>query len=489
MPSQPVSRRRALQLAAAGLAASAAGGLGLWKGLGDSTPSARPGDSHAPFGEPTPLPSASGQLSLSLRAQETATSIAGAPATVWSYNGSLPGPTIRVRGGDRLSITLENGLSAPTNLHVHGLYVSPAGNSDNVLITVAAGESFDYVYDIPADHPPGVYWYHPHHHGMVADQLFAGLYGAIIVEDPASAPAPIEATRERVMVISDISLDSSGRVRAPTMMERAQGREGDLVLLNGQLSPELSAVAGQRERWRIVNACSSRYLRLRLVGQQVQLLGIDSGRYSSPKAIDELVLTPGNRADLLVTVTPGGAALRTLPYDRGSAGMRGGATTAAVTLATLRVTDGTTAPLAPVPSQPTERDLRGAAAISRTLILAMGAGGGGMGSGGMRFTIDGKEFNPDRIDRSATIGSVEEWTIVNTSAMDHPFHLHVWAMQLVRAGGQPVDSPVWQDVHNVPAQSQITVRIAFDRFPGRTVYHCHILDHEDLGMMGIINVS
>ena len=116
-----------------------------------------------------------------------------------------------------------------------------------------------------------------------------------------------------------------------------------------------------------------------------------------------------------------------------------------------------------------------------------GAGNdGGPASGGMRFTIDGRSYDAARVDQRVRIGTVEEWVVRNSSPMDHPLHLHVWPMQVVQRDGLAVAAPTWQDVVNVPAHSQVTVRIAFDRFAGRTVFHCHILDHEDLGMMGVL---
>jgi FtsP/CotA-like multicopper oxidase with cupredoxin domain len=111
--------------------------------------------------------------------------------------------------------------------------------------------------------------------------------------------------------------------------------------------------------------------------------------------------------------------------------------------------------------------------------------GMGMG-GGMRFVIDGREYDGDRVDQFVRMGSVEEWTITNTSPMDHPMHLHVWPAQIVVRAGRPVGTPVWQDVVDVPALSTVTIRVAFDDFRGRTVYHCHNLDHEDRGMMGVV---
>jgi FtsP/CotA-like multicopper oxidase with cupredoxin domain len=480
---RPISRRRALQLGGLGLLSAAAGGTGLlWPREGLLRPTTGAG-----LSEPETIRSADGALQLSLEAAEGPVTVGGRRATALSYNGSLPGPTLRLRPGDRLQVTLVNRLADPTNLHVHGLHVSPEGHGDNVFVAVQPGESFDYDYQLPDDHPPGVYWYHPHHHGMVADQVFGGLYGTIVVEDPAELPV----ARERVLVISDITLDASGRLPQPSTMARTMGREGELVLVNGQTRPTLSVRPGERERWRIVNACVARYIRLRLDGQQLDLLGIDSGRHAAPRRVDEVVLATGNRADLLVTATEGTSALEVLGVDRGSlGGMMGGAPSGDVgTIATLRVI-GTAVAAQPAPAaQPAARDLRVAEPTRRRrLVLAVGMGGG-MGPGGMTFTIDGREFAPDRVDQTVTPGTVEEWTIANTSPMDHPMHLHVWPMQIVAEAGRPVDDVRWQDVVNIPAGSEVTVRIAFDRFGGRTVYHCHILDHEDNGMMGVVETS
>jgi FtsP/CotA-like multicopper oxidase with cupredoxin domain len=118
-----------------------------------------------------------------------------------------------------------------------------------------------------------------------------------------------------------------------------------------------------------------------------------------------------------------------------------------------------------------------------------GMGGGGGGGGGMSFTIDGRTFDPRRTDLRTRLGRVEDWTITNNSAMDHPFHLHVWPFRVLARSDDAPLAPGWKDTVNVPAGGSVTVRIPFDRVPGRTVYHCHILDHEDLGMMGVIRVD
>ena len=485
---RPISRRQALILGGLGAASTAAGGAGLVWSL-SSRPAPATGSQ---FSQPDERRSEGGQLQVRLDAAAGRLQLAGREVSALGYNGGIPGPTLRVKAGDTLKVTLANSLSQPTNLHVHGLHVSPENNGDNVFVAVGPGTSFDYEYHLPGNHPPGLYWYHPHHHGMVADQVFGGLFGAIIVEDPE----PIQASAERLLVVSDTSVDPSGSIGAASAMDRMAGREGGLLLVNGQSNPQFSAAPGQRERWRIVNACVARYLRLRLDGQKLQLLGRDSGRFEKPQDVDELVLTPGNRADLLVTAAAGDSVLRAFRYNRGSmAGMMGvgpapGSTTEeteGTALATFRVAGESAASPPALPSQPAAADLLQAAVAARrqiTLSTGMGMGGGGM----MRFTINGREFDAARTDTTAAAGTVEEWTLVNTSPMDHPFHLHVWPMQVVEDNAPAGSSPDWRDVVNIPANGQVRVRVAFTDFRGRSAYHCHILDHEDLGMMGAIEV-
>ncbi|MEQ1735431.1 MAG: multicopper oxidase family protein [Rhodoglobus sp.] len=490
-----LSRRQVIILGGVGAGLVVAGGatVALSQSAGDlvtplpSTPP--PAGSASGLGtlaEPAALASSGGQLTLDLTAATTTVEIDGKSVNAVTYNGGLPGPTLRLKAGDTVSLTFANQLDAPTNLHTHGLVVSPEGNSDNVFVKIDPGATHDYVYKLGPDHPPGVFWYHPHHHGISAEQLFGGLYGAIIVEDEAEDA--IAADRERVLVISDIGFDASGTIYGASNMTRMQGREGDLVMVNGQVGASMLAQPGERERWRVVNACASRYLRLRLDGQSLTLLGIDGARYEQPRAVEEFVLMPGNRADLLVTMTEGESMLQTLPFDRGSAGMGAPASnTTGADLATLTVSGTAASAAAPIPQQAAQRDLRLEPITGRrTITLAMG--GMGMG-GGMSFTIDGKEFGHDRIDTEIKAGAIEEWTIENTSTMDHPFHLHVWPMQLVEANGAAVPGIDYQDVVPVPARGRAVVRIAFEGLTGKTVYHCHILDHEDQGMMGIIRSS
>lgn len=488
-PAEP-TRRQAIRLGVVGLAGIAVGGVGLSR---TCAPWSAPGPPAAARGgaelvEPEILRSADGLLRVDLVAARQEIEVAGRQAQVLTYNATLPGPTWRVRAGDRIEVRLANDLDGPTNLHTHGLLVSPEGNGDNPFVSVAPGEAFDYRFDLPTDHPGGVYWYHPHHHGTVADQVSGGLYGTIVVE-PDDDALPVD--RERTLVVSDISLTPDGRLARPSPAEVMMGREGTSILVNGQLLPTISAATGERERWRVVNACTSRYLRLAIPGQRVELLGVDSGHEPLPRSVEDVLLAPGNRADLLVTMTTAGSdELLTLGHDRagGMMTMMGAADLSGpATLATLAVREGSGwAGPAQVPSRVVDPDLRDRAVdavreISFTMSMQamMGGAAGAMG-------FDGKSFDADRTDQRVEAGAVESWTIRNPTPLDHPFHLHVRPMQVVETDGRPVAVPTWRDVVDVPAQGEVRVLVDFSRHPGRSVYHCHVLDHEDAGMMATV---
>jgi len=497
MTRKPISRRHALALLGLGTAGVAAGTIGWATGLGASGGTRlEPAGAGQSLGQPAVLESRDGVLDVTLTAA-AGVRLAGRDTSAWGYNGASPGPTLRVRPGDLLRVRLVNRIDQPTNLHTHGLHVSPQGNSDNPFVTVEPGDSFDYAIRIPADHPAGTYWYHPHHHGTVADQIYAGLAGALVVEGETGLPI----TGDLVLLVTDTTLDGSGHVAAPSLAAKMTGREGDLVLVNGQHQPDITAAPGAVQRWRVINGCTSRVLSLRLDGHHLTQVALDGVYLPAPVDRDQVVLAPGNRADLLVRPTAGGRyALVSEPYDRGSAAMMGGGmgmngdgegttTGSPVTLATLTVSGPAatspalpaTLPAPPVPQGPVTRQ--------RQLTLAMGMGvGTGMGTGAMSFTIDGRTFDPDRDDQTVTLGSTEEWTVLNTSPMDHPFHLHAWPFHVIAAstGAPPVG--VRQDVVLIPARGWARLLIPFTDYPGRSVYHCHILDHEDRGMMGTINV-
>ena len=491
-----LSRRQALQVAALGAAGAVAGGIGTWRTF--LAPATGSFDTRAggALRQPPVLSSRDGVLDVRLAATR-GVDVAGRRSAASGYNGTLPGPTLHLRPGDRVRLDLVNRLDEATNLHTHGLHVSPRGNSDNVFRRVEAGQTARYEYAIPADHPSGTFWYHPHLHGSVADQVFSGLYGAIVItgaDEPEDLP-------EKVLVVSDITLTSEGDVAAVSGPQVMAGREGDTVLVNGQQTPRINLTAGQAERWRVVNACTSRFVELQLDEHNLGLMGLDGQALGQAQERESVLLAPGNRADLIVQPGRAGSfTLRTLAVDRGGMGMGMMAagpegTSPEVPLATVQVStdspSGASPSEAPAPrlspsASRKPRDLRGAQVSNqRTITFTMG-----MGMGDMSFGFDGREFDHSRVDQQLTLDTVEEWTIANTTPMDHPFHLHVWPMQVIEAPYLEANgAPDWRDVVIVPARGQVRVRVPITDFGGRTVYHCHILDHEDQGMMGLVEAT
>src|SRR6266511_3392311 len=349
----PISRRRALALITLGGASLAAGAAGWVAGLG--APGARgrlrPGPAGQLLTQPTVLASRNGVLRVRLTAAADVW-LAGRHTTALGFNGTSSGPTLRVRPGDLLQVRLVNHFDQSTNLHTHGLHVSPEDHGDNLFVTIDPGATFDYTYRIPASYPAGTFWYHSHHYGHVADQIFGGLAGALLVDPGLDLPV----TRDRVLLITDTTLDAAGRVAAVSAMDRMMGREGELVLVNGQHQPRIATTPGAADRWRIINGCTSRVLALRLDGHRLTQVALDGNFLPTPADRNLVVLAPGNRTDLIIRPTSSGQfALVTDPYNRGSTGMMGGmgmgggsTSNRPITLATLAVTG----PAAPPPSLP-----------------------------------------------------------------------------------------------------------------------------------------
>ncbi|MCA1836239.1 MAG: multicopper oxidase family protein, partial [Actinobacteria bacterium] len=503
MTESSLSRRRALGLIALGTVGVAAATTGWVSGLGAPVSGRlQAGTEGQLLAQPALLASRAGGLDVELTAAP-GVRLAGRDTAALGFNGSSPGPTLRVAPGDLLRVRLTNHLPTPTNLHLHGVHVSPQGNGDNPFVNIAPGAVFDYAYRIPADHPTGTFWYHPHRHGHVADQLFGGLAGALLVERGQD----LAVAEDRVLLVTDTTLDPAGQAVPVGAMAKMMGRQGQLVLVNGQYQPVIPAAPGAAQRWRIINACTSRVLALRVEQHPLTQIAHDGVFLAAPVDRDQAVLAPGNRADVIIRPTRGGRYLLvTDPYDTGMMGMMGsGRARGPITLATVTV-QGPAQSLPPLPAAlPTPALPRGPVDRQRQLTFAMGmgmgmtnrgdrgAGGpGGSGMGGMgmmSFTIDGRVFDERRDDQTVRLGSTEDWTITNTSPMDHPFHLHVWRFHVLAASSATPPTATWQDVVTVPARGWVRVRIPFTYYPGRSVYHCHAAYHEDSGMMGTVNVT
>ncbi|MGC9505156.1 multicopper oxidase family protein [Baaleninema sp.] len=427
----------------------------------------------------------------------------GRSIPIYTYNGEFPPPRIEAKPGDRVRLRFTNRLDEPTNLHYHGLHVPPTGNADNVFLKVSPGETFLYEFDIPQDHPAGTFYYHPHYHGFVARQVFAGLGGFFIVRGEFDEIPEIRNATETFALLKDFDTDPTGN--AWGHMERMRGREGQYVTVNGQLNPTLTFPEGGLLRLRLLNASNARFYRLALEDRPFYLVATDGGAISEPVELQELLLTPGERADILIQGDKPAASFRllNLPYNRGGMGMMGGRgggmmggrhggmhhgerdrdfnqpqTLATITYAGSTPTQSLPTSLIPVTPLPEPTRVR-----RFTLSHGMQPGMG------MVFLINGKAFDGDRIDTSLQLDDIEDWEITTTGTFDHPFHLHTNPFQVVSRNGVSETLSAWKDVIAVPAGETIRIRVHFRDFAGKTVYHCHILDHEDLGMMGIVEMQ
>ena len=427
-------------------------------------------------------------LTVDLVATEQTVNLAGQSAQLLAYNGQVPGPLWEVQAGDTVAVNFRNALTQPTNLHFHGLHIPPTGNADNVFVSVPSGEQFRYEFAIAPKHPGGLFWYHPHQHGLVAEQLAGGLAGPLIVRGAVDVIPEIQAASEAVLVLQDFDLTRRGQRQEPTPIFRRWGRQGDLITVNGNRAPTLKIPRGGLLRLRLLNASPSRIYRLRLEAHPWHLIGMDGSTLTVPLELDDLILAPGNRADVLVAGDrePGAYNLMSLPYDRGISDMM--ATMAEPSEQTVggaiaRLQYGEATAEVPLPSQLFAAPALPAPSRRREFVLDHGI------DGDQAFLINGRGFAHDRVDTTVQLGTVEEWHIVNKAGMDHPFHLHTNAFQIVRRNGEPVATPMWQDVVNIPAYESVDLLVPFADFAGKTVYHCHILDHEDQGMMGIVEMQ
>jgi FtsP/CotA-like multicopper oxidase with cupredoxin domain len=436
-----------------------------------------------------------GLVDVSLEAQQGWINIGGRGGYLYGFNGQVPGPVIEARPGDHVRVRFRNSLSEDTNLHYHGLHVSPSGNADNSFLEIPQGEDLTYDFDLPASHLGGTFWYHPHMHGSVARQVGRGLAGVFIVRGELDQIPEIGNAAESVLVLQDFDLTDSGLPIEPGLMERMLGREGGLVTANGQVNPRILI---QRDGWirlRILNASSSRFYRLRLEEHPLYLIAVDSGALPGPEALEEILVTPGERIEVMVRgARPDGSyRLLSLPYNRGGMGMgmmggMGGSSSQTTVLATV-VYEGQATRTWDLPQQLVRIDPLSSPTVRRSFQLGqgMGMGMGMMGGGGMNFSINGRTFSPNRVDTRVALGSVEEWEFINSMMMDHPMHVHTNPFQVIGSDGSPIRA--WKDVVLVRANSRIRVRTAFREFTGKAMYHCHILDHEDLGMMGVLEIQ
>ena len=411
----------------------------------------------------------------------------GLDTPILSYNGESPGPLIEATEGDRVKILFSNRIrDEESTLHWHGMPV-PADQDGNPMDPVAAGADRTYAFDLP-EGSAGSYWYHPHPHGKTAQQVYRGLAGAFVVK-PKVDPVPAEYG-DTVLFFTDLRLAADGSMPANTMIDVMNGRVGDHVLVNGQKNPVLTVKAGARRRFRLFNATNARFLHLSFGEASITLIGTDGGLLEAPvQDAPSLLLAPAERVEIIVAFDkPGHIALRTLDYDRGWMGP-GRPKDGGVALLTVKVLQTPAPPAPPLPMNLRAIADLGAPAVTRRFVFgeAMGMGANGMK---MDFMINGVSFDMNRVDIVSKVGQVERWEIANPTDMDHPFHVHGAQFQLVETerNGKVAGAPfrAWKDTVNVARGEAVRILLRQDR-PGLRMYHCHILEHEQLGMMGIVD--
>ncbi len=424
-----------------------------------------------PTAEAAGVKAKNGVLRLTLVAEEKLIPFGNSKRWAMTYNGTFPGPTLRAKPGDTLEITLVNKLSNPTNLHTHGLHTSPVGNGDNPFLMINPGTSYSYSIKIPLSQKSGTFWYHPHHHGLSAGQVASGLAGALIVEDAIDALPLIKNSLERIIVLADPRIGNTSEVVTTTQMDRMHGRSGPNTLVNGLLRPSFKSLSTQPERWRVVNTCVSQYQTLSLAGAKMVQISSDSSRLPRPVPVESITLAPGQRTEFFISAPRAG----TYQLQNSSQAL-------AKILFALPTINPPSTDLLPF------RKITKVNSYRKIRVEGSGMGMMGSSSHSLAFTFDGKAFDPGRIDQVVKAGMTEEWVIKNFSSMDHPFHLHAWPFQVADDGYGNFLSG-WHDTVNLPSGGLVRMRIPFVEITGKSVYHCHILDHEDAGMMGIIKVS
>jgi bilirubin oxidase len=413
----------------------------------------------------------------------------GLDTAILAYNGESPGPMIEVTEGDRVRIAFRNAIpDQPSTIHWHGMPV-PSDQDGNPMDAVASGAARTYEFTLP-EGSAGSYWYHPHPLRLSASQVYRGLAGAVVVK-PKVDPIPA-AYGDTALFLTDLRLAPDGSLPGQSMADLMNGRVGDHVLVNGQKNPLLVVQPGSRRRFRLFNATNARFLRLAFGAAPMTIIGSDGGLLAAPvQGATEILLAPAERAEVVVAFERAGSfALKTLPYDRGWMGP-GRPDDGDLTLMSIAARGAALSGMPPLPAALREIPQLAAPEARRRFVYGESKGTSGPGGMTMAFTINGKTFDMTRIDVRMRAGQAELWEIENPTDMDHPFHVHGTQFQVVEVErNNRISKPAyraWKDTVNVPSGE--TVRIAVrQELPGLRMYHCHILEHEDQGMMGMVNV-
>jgi FtsP/CotA-like multicopper oxidase with cupredoxin domain len=378
----------------------------------------------------------------------------------WGFNATLPGPTLRTRVGERARIGLLNQLAEETIIHWHGMVVPPAMDG-HPADAVPPGAS--YSYDFPIVQRPAMNWYHPHPHGRTGRQVWRGLAGAFIVEDPTAEQGLPSGDREIPLLLRDGLLDGSGQLE---YRRRDSGMVGDFPLVNGVPYPSIT-LAPALHRFRVLNAANARIFRLGMSdGSSITLIGNDGGLLDHPVDLDTIELGPAERVDILLDFS-------------------GHATGAGLSLRCNRA--GWDLLEVRIAGEP-DRETVIPSAFSPIPRLSVGPGTRrrAFSFEGHR-RINGREYRMDRVDFRVPRGETEIWEFESAGGAPHPVHVHGAHFQVLsRTGGRGRVFPWekgWKDTVLLERRERVEVAIRFDSYAGVYLLHCHKLEHEDKGMM------
>jgi FtsP/CotA-like multicopper oxidase with cupredoxin domain len=432
-----------------------------------------------PFANPVMLTSRDGKLHVDLVSAPANYRIGGHNFQGMVYNGKYMPEVWRLRAGDILTVTLHNQLSEETNLHFHGLGVSPLNNGDNVFIHIGPNQTFTYQIKIPEKHI-GLFWYHPHAHGNVDRQIIGGLSGGILVEGSDRLYPLLKGLTERVLLLKHHPIG------------RADYEE--LVTVNGTVTPTIPIRPGEAQFWQIGNIGADRFLHLKIDGMPFYLIGRDCYFVPHPIRMEEVILGPGQRFSAIVVGGQAGRyAFKTVAFkfDERQPPLP------EVNLGTV-VSDGPSADIAATEAKVSTQTVNGplyvdivrSSPIARQRTFTFS-----VNPQKTSFFINDQVFDENRTDVTAKLGDTEEWTILNKDSQYHDFHIHQAGFLVTEVNGAPTDFDGLRDTFSVPPQrdgkpgeAKLIIPFTNPEIVGRFVFHCHVVKHEDKGMMMTVEV-
>lgn len=431
------------------------------------------------------------------------------------YRDNNTPPVIRVRPGSILKVEYKNELDAQsredcfghpcmnmTNLHFHGLHVSPNAPQDDVLDMMASpGEALQYSVEVPPQQPSGLYWYHTHSHGESYIQDLDGMSGAIVVEGVERYVPEVSNMRERILVLRDLVLPRDAAERKSVMESvamqtiqcgAAAEKPERAFTVNGTLRPQIDIAPGERQFWRIVNASPDCYADLELDWASFDVVALDGMplAYHDPsirrRSMSHVLLPPAGRVEAIIKgpAADSRAALRSRCFDTGPDGDSNPAMILAdiVSAQPSRLKARPALGGKPVYATFSPAVLQRVEASEPLFVVTFTEDKQG-------FYINGQKFEMNSGPMlTVDVGSLHHWRVVNPTREVHPFHIHQVHFLVYSVGETPVKDPVWLDTVNVPYGSSVDLVMDFTDpiIRGMSLFHCHLLKHEDKGMMAKI---